>query len=89
MNDFDVVNACFEFGGAWCTWRNAYELYKVRKISGVYWPMTAFFATWGLWNLVYYPALGQWWSFAGGIALVLGNLAWVILAVYLKRQQRT
>ena len=44
----------------------------------------AFFTAWGIWNLVYYPAIGQWYSFAAGIVLAAGNLAWVMLAVSLQ-----
>lgn len=77
----DIVNGAFEGLGAVFTWRNAAALYRDREIRGVYWPATFFFTAWGLWNLFYYPALGQWVSFAGGVALVLGNVAWCVLAL--------
>lgn len=79
---FDLINGAFELGGAWFTWRNAYQLYCDREVRGVYWPMFGFFAGWGLWNLAYYPSLEQWASLVGAVALVLGNIAW--LALYLK-----
>lgn len=41
----------------------------------------AFFWSWGIWNLFFYPSLGQWYSFVGGIALVAGNTVWVALAL--------
>jgi hypothetical protein len=77
----DIINGSFEFFGAYCTWANAYVLFRAKAIRGVYWPTTAFFSLWGLWNLTYYPSLGQWVSFWGGVALVLGNILWVILAI--------
>ena len=77
----DLVNGGFEMAGAVLTWRNYVELKRAREIRGVYWPTQAFFAAWGLWNLAYYPMLGQWASFAGGVLLVAGNAAWVGLAV--------
>jgi polyferredoxin len=77
----DYINAGFELVGALFTWRNALQLWRERELRGVYWPTWAFFAAWGAWNLVYYPSLGQWWSFVAGIALVTGNVAWVCLAV--------
>lgn len=47
-------------------------------------PYNAFFSAWGIWNLVYYPTLGQWASFIGGVLLVAGNVAWVVLAISLQ-----
>ena len=82
----DHINALFELVGAVATWRNAWQLYRDQELRGVYWPATAFFAAWGLWNLVYYPALGQWYSTIAGAVLVGGNLAWVMLAVRLRRR---
>lgn len=80
----DLINASVELGGAYFTWRNYLELRRARELRGVYWPTMAFFTAWGIWNLVYYPALGQWYSFAAGIVLAAGNLAWVLLAVSLQ-----
>lgn len=84
----DLVNGLFEAGGAFCTWRNAWQLRKDGEVKGVYWPLTAFFALWGLWNLFYYPSLGQWFSFVAGIALVLGNVVWVAQVVTMKLSDR-
>lgn len=80
----DFVNGLFEWIGAYGAWRNAYQLYEDKKISGVYWPLYLFYTLWGLWNLLYYPSLGQWFSTIGGAVLVLGNLAWVIMAIKLR-----
>jgi len=80
----DLINASVELVGAYFTWRNWHELRQARELRGVYWPTVAFFTVWGVWNLIYYPALGQWFSFAAGILLAAGNLAWVILAVSLQ-----
>jgi hypothetical protein len=80
----DLVNGGFECIGAYGAWRNAYQLYKDRKISGVYWPLYLFYFGWGCWNLVYYPSLSQWLSTVGGVVLTLGNLAWVIMAIRLR-----
>ena len=78
----DIVNGAFEFIGAYFTWKNFFVLKQDKILKGVYWPTTAFFASWSLWNCFYYPSLGQWFSFYGGIALGSGNIAWIILAIY-------
>ncbi len=80
----DIGNGLFELIGAWFTWKNAMVLYKEKIVTGIYWPTTAFFSLWGIWNLYYYPTFNQWFSFAGGIALVLGNILWVVLALRYK-----
>jgi hypothetical protein len=84
VNEFqaDIINGIFETFGAWFTWGSAWKLWKDRDVKGVYWPAFAFFGSWGLWNLLYYPTLDQWLSFAGGILLVSGNIAWVLLYLY-------
>lgn len=79
----DHINGAFEMVGALFTWRNAWQLHRDKEIRGVYWPITGFFAAWGVWNLWYYPSLAQWWSFSGGVLLVLGNAAWVAQAARL------
>lgn len=80
----DLINGAFELVGAAFTWRNAIQLRRDREIRGVYWPTSAFFSAWGAWNLIFYPALGQWASFAGGVLLVSGNIAWVAMALRLR-----
>jgi hypothetical protein len=54
------------------------QLRKDREIKALL-PTTLFFAAWGLWNLVYYPTLSAMASFIGGVALVAGNMAWVVM----------
>ena len=82
----DIINGLFETLGAFFTWRNALALYRDKMVRGVYWPTTAFFSAWGLWNLIYYPNLNQWISFTGGAMLVIGNVLWVILYFVYRRE---
>jgi len=84
----DIVNGLFEVVGGILCWFNVFKLFKDREIKGVYWPVTAFFALWGWWNLYYYPSLGQWASFGGGVFLVLGNTVWAIMALRFGRESR-
>ncbi len=80
----DAINATFELFGAYFTWMNAFKLWRDWEIKGVYWPTWVFFSVWGIWNLYYYLGLDQWLSFYAGIVLVVGNLAWVFMAVKLR-----
>lgn len=84
MNVYDVANGSFEVLGSVATWFNVRRLLRDRVVHGVDYRSMAFFAAWGLWNLVYYPHLDQWFSFAGGVLLVTGNLAWLSLGLYYK-----
>ena len=77
----DSVNAVFELVGACFTWRNAYQLQQDKYIRGAYWPAWFFFATWGMWNLWYYPTIQQRLSFWAGALLLTGNLVWCGLAL--------
>ena len=83
----DVVNGLFELVGSILIWMNVSRVVKDRGYAGVFPPAVAFFAAWGLWNLYYYPALGQWWSFAGGCSIVLANSAWVALLLSYGRKK--
>lgn len=80
----DIGNALFEGLGAIFIWRSVRQLWRDREIKGVYWPAWIFYSAWGLWNLYYYPSLGQWYSFLAGVVLVSGNICWVALAVKFK-----
>lgn len=80
----DTGNALFEALGAVFIWKSVFALWRDKQIRGVYWPAWIFYTLWGLWNIYYYPALGQWLSFSAGLVLVCGNMTWVALAVRLK-----
>lgn len=77
----DLINGTFEFCGAVFMSRDAYKLYRDKQIRGVHWMSRFFFLSWGFWNIRYYPGLGQWLSFSGGIALATANLIWCLLAL--------
>lgn len=83
----DLINGLFELGGAAFLLLNVRRMYRDKELRGVHWSPAFFFTTWGLWNLFYYPHLDQWWSFAGGLAIVSVNAAWLgQVAYYLWRQ---
>jgi len=84
----DLINGGFElFGGVLC-WINVRRLYRDKEIKGVSWQVQAFFAAWSVWNLWFYPSLGQTASFLGAIFLVLGNGTWVLMAWHYGRKNR-
>lgn len=85
--NYDAINGAFETLGAVAVWANVYRITRDRVVRGVNVGSMAFFAGWGVWNLVYYPHLAQWFSFGGGILLVAGNLIWLALVGrYLSRR---
>lgn len=85
---FDLINGAFELAGAALLLLNVRRLHQDKKLRGVHWGPSAFFTTWGLWNLAYYPALDQWFSFAGGVALVVVNLVWIGQVCYYMWRER-
>ena len=78
----DMINGGFEFAGALLTWMNVRRIHQDQGYAGIFAPAIILFTSWGLWNLYYYPSLGQWWSFAGGIVLASANVAWLALMLY-------
>lgn len=78
----DLINGCFELVGAGFNLLNVHRLVKDKRLNGVRWEPTAFFTSWGVWNLFYYPALGQYWSFLGGCVIVAVNALWVALVAW-------
>ena len=73
----DLINGIFEMGGALVLMLNVRRLWTQRTLRGVHWAPTAFFTSWGFWNLFYYPQLDQWFSFIGAVAIVTVNAAWL------------
>jgi len=82
LMNFDVINASFELVGAGCAAYNLLLLYRCKDVKGVSVLSSAFFASWGWWNCLYYPSLEQWASFAAAALLAATNSAWVGLALY-------
>lgn len=75
----DLTNGLFEVVGSAAIWLNVVKIWRDKMARGVSLYSTAFFTSWGAWNLYYYPHLHQWFSFAGGILIVAGNAAWISL----------
>lgn len=84
----DIINSGFEFFTAPFAVLSILKLVKEKKVRGVSFIHMSFITLWGFWNLYFYPYLGQWWSFIGGIAIVLTNLVWVTLIFYYMRKEK-
>lgn len=81
----DIINGSFEFFGAPFIVLSILKLAKEKKVHGISWLHAGFFALWGYWNLFYYPHLNQWFSFAGGVAIVIANTIWLAQLIYYKK----
>ena len=77
----DLTNGIFEAVGSVFIWISVVSLYRAKGYAGIHIGQIVFYAAWGLWNVFYYPALGQWWSFLSGINVLIANIIWVSLAV--------
>lgn len=84
----DKINGFYEFVGGLFLLNNVRVLLKHKEVKGVSILSVAFFCSWGLWNLYFYPKIGQWWSFYGGVFLVAMNLWWIYLMIYYTQRKK-
>lgn len=73
----DAVNGLFELVGSILTLMNVRRVVQDRGYAGIRPQIVLFFLGWGFWNLYFYPALGQWWSFAAGVSMTFANILWI------------
>lgn len=83
----DIINACFEGLGAFFVAINIRKILIDKIVRGYDWKVMAFFTFWGVWNLYYYPYLGQWFSFAAGVAIAVTNTIYLLLILYYIRKE--
>jgi ABC-type transport system involved in cytochrome c biogenesis permease subunit len=88
MNVPDAINGTYEFCGGLFLLQNCFRLYKDKEIKGVALLPSAFFASWGVWNLYFYPSLHQSLSFSGGLLIVIPNITWVGMAIYYTQRKK-
>lgn len=81
----DLINGLYEALGGVMIMFSVWRVLKDKRVAGVSLVPIAFFTSWGFWNLYYYPSLGQWLSFAGGVSVVSVNVVWLTLMAYYKR----
>jgi hypothetical protein len=88
MNIADFINGSFECLGGILVALSIRRLWRDKIVRGVSaWPV-AFFMTWSLWNLWYYPSLHQWWSFVGGAGVLVSNTIYCVLMFYYLRLEK-
>jgi hypothetical protein len=78
---FDLINALFECSGGAFVALNAWDIYRKKRVAGQTLTAIGFFTAWGAWNMIYYPAIGQWWSTAGAWGVMLANATLVGLVL--------
>jgi len=78
----DTFNGMLEFLGSGFILMSIFKLMADKLVRGVHWGQVGFFTIWSLWNLFYYPYLGQWVSFMGGVTLVIANTVYLSLLIY-------
>ncbi len=81
MKLIDIVNAVSELGGALTLLLNVRRLLRDRKVAGVSLLPTVWFTAWGLFNTIFYWQLGLFFSWSAGVAVVLVNTTWIVLAL--------
>jgi hypothetical protein len=89
MQIADLINGLFfEMCAGWFVFNHARAVLRDKEVAGLSVVSVIFFASWGIWNLYYYPSLGQMWSFWGGIAVVSANVYWVYLLLKYARKDQ-
>ncbi len=84
----DLINAIFEGLGGFIILLNVRRILQDKLVRGFDWRVMGFFTLWGVWNLYYYPHLGQWLSFVAGIWIVLVNAVYLSLMIYYIRLEK-
>lgn len=77
----DWINGAFEIVAGAFFYLSVRKIKADREVRGVHWVQLLFSSAWGLWNLPFYAALGQWLSFAGAVGLAVINCwyLWLVL----------
>jgi len=83
----DSVNGTYEMAGSFFILLCIIKLHNDKMVRGIHWLNVGFFATWGYWNIYYYPHLGQWWSTVGAIGITAMNTIWLGQLIYYTRKE--
>ena len=83
----DAINATYECVGGLFILNNCRHVLRDKAVAGVSVLSTAFFFSWGVWNILYYPYLGQMLSLVGAIFLASANALWIGLMLWFGRKK--
>jgi len=81
----DGINSIFELTGGLFVLLNVIRTYKDKGVRGVSMVAVLYFTLWGMWNLYYYPALGQWYSTIGAVSVAAMNIVWLLQILYYRK----
>lgn len=82
----DTINGGFEMLAGIMILNHCRCVQRDKRVQGVSVVSTIFFALWGVWNLYYYPSLGQWYSALGGVSVVSANILWIVLMLKYRKK---
>ncbi len=78
----DKINGGFErFGSAFII-LSIIQCWMDKSVAGVSLYHVGFFTVWGYWNLYYYKAIQQRFSFLASIGVTAANTIWLALLIY-------
>ena len=80
----DKINGIFEAAGGLFIVLSILQVLHDRSVAGVSLWHVGFFAFWGYWNLYYYKAIQQKFSFIASIGVTAANTIWLALLIYYK-----
>lgn len=82
----DAVNGLYESLGGLFIAFSIWRLWHDKQCKGISLVHVLFFWSWGFWNLYFYPAVGAWYSFYGGIGIVIVQSIWLAMILYYRRK---
>lgn len=88
MSPQDLVNSLFETLGGFFVILSIVKLHKEKSVRGYHWATVFFFTAWGFWNVYYYPHLGQWLSFLGGLFIASMNAILLSQMLYYTHKEK-
>lgn len=77
----DLINGLFEAGGAVAISASILRLLQDKKVKGVSMLHFGFFWVWGAFNIYFYPANNLWWSYAGGVSVLIMNSVYLYFLI--------
>lgn len=85
----DTINACFQGSASLVILLSVRRVFRDKEVKRVSIIGAAFFTLWGFWNLYFYHAIGQTYSWLAAGLVAACNITWLVgLCKYRSRQSR-